>query len=440
MGLIALQAPRGLASLRGAWSALYLRQTGATERSFVRLVVLGGGAMGRITVRALAEDERVTQVVVGDMNVAAAERSVAALSVGREKVSVAACDVRDVEATALLLEGADAALNATDYTFNLEVMRAALAARVSYADLGGLFHMTRRQYELDSAFREAGLTAVLGIGSTPGITNLLARVAVDGLDRVERLDVRIGSGDTRPADAPFAPPYSIRTIFDECTLAPMVYHEGKWSAVAPMSGDEEIEFPAPVGRSSAMYTLHSEVALFPVSFGERGLRHASFKIAFPPAFLAQLRLLVDLGLASTEVIEARGTKRGTTARVAPREMMVALLAARQTAAPASGSAPVTPAEPNDCDVLRVIAEGERDGAPVRLVEEMVVAPYRPWGVGAGDIDTGVPLAIAGLLLASGAARVRGAHGAELVFEPLSFLRELGRYGMHASETVTRALA
>jgi lysine 6-dehydrogenase len=404
----------------------------------VRLVVLGGGAMGRITVRALAEDARVSEVVVADMNVAAAERAVAALEVGRAKVSVVGCDVRDVAATAGMLRGADAALNATDYTFNLEVMRAALAARVPYADLGGLFHMTRRQYELDAAFREAGIAAVLGIGSTPGITNLLAGIAVNGLDRVERLDVRIGCGDTRPADARFAPPYSIRTIFDECTLAPMVYSDAVWREVAPMSGAEEIEFPAPVGQATAMYTLHSEVSLFPVSFGERGLRHASFKIAFPPAFLAQLRLLVDLGLASTEPIEARGAKRGTTAHVAPREVMVALLAARQNAAGATVESG-EPSEPSDCDVLRVIAEGTRDGAPVRLVEEMVVAPYRPWGVGAGDVDTGVPLAIAGILLASGAAQDTGAHGAELIFDPLDFLGELARYGMRATETVTRAL-
>ncbi|HZC04958.1 MAG TPA: saccharopine dehydrogenase NADP-binding domain-containing protein [Ktedonobacterales bacterium] len=420
-------------------SVLYLRQSGATERSPVRLVVLGGGAMGRITVRALAEDERVSEVVVGDMNVAAAERAVAALGVGREKVSVVACDVRDIDATAHLLRGAGAVLNATDYTFNLEVMRAALAARVHYADLGGLFHMTRRQYALDEAFREAGIVAALGIGSTPGVTNLLARVAVDGLDRVERLDVRIGCGDARPASGHFVPPYSIRTIFDECTLPPMVYSDGAWSQAAPMSGAEEIEFPAPVGRAAAMYTLHSEVALFPVSFGERGLRHASFKIAFPPAFLSQLRLLVDLGLASTEPIVARGEARGATVRVAPREVMAALLAAQQSAA-ANGEASNDPSEPSDCDVLRVIAEGTRNGAPVRLVEEMIVAPYHPWGVGAGDIDTGTPLAIAGILLASGAAQVTGAHGAELIFEPLAFLRELARYGMRATETVTHTLA
>lgn len=407
------------------------------ERGYMRLVVLGGGAMGRITARALAEDSRVREVILADMNREAAERTASTLPKGREKVTVVTCDARDEAGTAELLRGAAAVLNATDYPFNLHVMRAALAAGVHYADLGGLFHMTRQQYQLDREFREAGLTAVLGIGSTPGITNILARVAADGLDSIERLDVRIGCGDTRPASAEFAVPYSIRTIFDECTLEPMVFADGAWSAAEPMSGQEEIEFPWPVGRAEAMYTLHSEVALFPISFGERGLRHASFKIAFPPAFLEQLRLLVGLGLASTTAIEARGPRKGSVARVAPRELMVALMAARQAGASADASAALS--EPSDCDVLRVVAEGTREGATVRKVEEMVVSPYLPWGAGAGDIDTGTPLAVAGVLLAQGAARLAGAHGAELVFEPQTFLRELARYGMRATETETRAL-
>lgn len=400
----------------------------------MHIVVLGGGgAMGRVTVRALAEDERVTRVTVADRRQAAAERTIAWLEGGREKARAVSCDVRDTAGLASLLAGADVVLNATDYTFNLEVMAAALAARVPYADLGGLFHMTRRQYELDAAFREAGISAVLGIGSTPGITNILARVAADALEQVERLDVRIGSADMRPSNAAFAPPYSIRTILDECTLAPMVYRNGRWSAVAPMSGQEEVDFPAPIGRATAMYTLHSEVALFPVSFRARGLRHASFKIAFPPAFLAQLKLLVELGLASIDPLRVGTPNHGEPVDVIPREMLVALLANKETTAG-------PPAEPDDCDVLRVVASGTRDGKPVELIEEMVVRPYSRWKVAAGDIDTGVPLAIAGMLLASGASQRHGVHGAELVFEPRSFLRELARFDMRASETTTRTLS
>jgi saccharopine dehydrogenase-like NADP-dependent oxidoreductase len=386
--------------------------------------------MGRITVRALAEDARVERVTVADVSLVAAERTVAWLEKGREKASAVAADVRDTAALTALLSETDVALNATDYPFNLDVMRAALAARVSYADLGGLFHMTRRQYELDREFRAARLTAVLGIGSTPGITNLLARIAVDQLDSIERLDVRIGSSDEAPTGATFAPPYSLRTILDECTLEPMVYEDGAWRATPPMSGEEAMQFPPPVGAMTAMYTLHSEVALFPVSFGDRGLRHASFKIAFPPEFLAQLRLIVALGLARTDTIKVRAGK-GRSAQIVPREALIALLAERQE--------PTESREPNDCDVLRVVAQGIRDGQDVELVEEMVVRPYTPWKVGAGEVDTGVPLAIAGILLARG-GHPTGALGAECVFDPHEFLRELARYGMRASETSTRMLS
>lgn len=400
------------------------------REELVHIVVLGGGgAMGRITVRALVEDKRVTRVTVADARPAAAERALAWLNKGRDKAAAAACDVRDADGLAALLHGSDSVVNATDYTFNLEVMRAALSAHVPYADLGGLFHMTRRQYELDAAFRAAGLTAVLGIGSTPGITNLLAAIAVESLDRVERLDVRIGCSDGSVAGDTFVAPYSIRTIFDECTLQPMVYRAGRWSPVAPMSGQEEVDFPAPVGRAVAMHTLHSEVALFPTSYRDRGLRHVSFKIAFPEAFLAQLKLLVHMGLASTNPVSVHGPAGAV--EVAPRELAVALLATQS--APGAG-------ELADCDVLRVVARGTRDERTVELVEEVVALPYKPWAAAAGDVDTGVPLAIAGILLASGAVLSTGAVGAELAFDPHVFLRELQVFGLRARETVTRSLS
>jgi saccharopine dehydrogenase-like NADP-dependent oxidoreductase len=103
----------------------------------VHLVVLGGGgAMGRVTVRALVEDDRVERVSVVDLETRIAERSITWLEKGRDKAQAFGCDVRDHSALVRLLAGADAVLNATDYPFNLEVMEAALAARVSYADLG----------------------------------------------------------------------------------------------------------------------------------------------------------------------------------------------------------------------------------------------------------------------------------------------------------------
>jgi lysine 6-dehydrogenase len=425
----------------------------AEELFHMHIVVLGGGgAMGRITVRELAEHRTVTRVTVADLNPQAAQRVVDALPTGREKCQVVACNVKEHDALVALLGGAGAALNATDYYFNLDVMRAAAEARVHYADLGGLFHKSREQLALDGLFQERGLTAIAGIGSTPGITNILARLAADKLERVERIEVRVGSGDFGPTpadkmsslqnptpadkvsalqEAPFAAPYSIRTILDECMKEPYVFDAGEWRAVPPMSGQEAIEFPAPVGRATAMYTLHSEVALFPVSFRDKGLQHASFKIAFPPEFLRKLSFLVSLGLGQTEPVTVRGLGGAGQVSVAPRDVLVALLA--QSGAPAT-------AEPADCDILRVIVSGSRDGQPVELTEQMIVYPYKPWGIAAGDADTGIPLAVAGRMLASGTITRRGVAGAEAFIDPIAFLRELAQYDMHVTETVTVAVS
>ncbi len=102
-------------------------------------------------------------------------------------------------------------------------MRACLAAGCSYLDLGGLYWMTGRQLELADEFERAGLLALLGIGSSPGKTNLMAQRAVEVLD-VEPgqiTDDRHRGGRSRPRagrDGRLRPPYAIQTLLDELTL------------------------------------------------------------------------------------------------------------------------------------------------------------------------------------------------------------------------------
>ncbi len=73
-------------------------------------------------------------------------------------------DARDRASLARALEGADAVVNAADYRLNLDVMWGALEAGAHYVDLGGLFHVTRAQFQLYDEFDAAGLTAILGLG------------------------------------------------------------------------------------------------------------------------------------------------------------------------------------------------------------------------------------------------------------------------------------
>ena len=388
----------------------------------MHIIVLGGaGAMGRVTVRALSEYDDVEQVTVADYSTERARELAAALQESHAggTLSVQQIDVRDFERLRDLIRGADAVLSAIDYAYNLPVLKACIQERVHYADLGGLFHMTRALMALSDEAEAAGITAIMGMGGTPGITNLLARLAVDQLERVESIKVQLGCSDTTPSTAPLVAPYSIRTILDECTKSPQVFQDGEWLPQAPLSGQEELEFPAPVGRARAVYSLHSECATFPISFRDKGIRHVSFKIAFPGDFLAKLKFLVDLGFGSNEPIRVQGVE------VSPREVLARLLE----------MVPVEPVEPQDCDVLRVLVSGEADGQRVEITNQMVVLPYRRWGISAGALDTGVPLAIAGRMLARGEITRRGCHGPEICVPAAPFFQELARYGMHVEETV-----
>jgi len=222
----------------------------------MRIFVLGGaGKMGCIAVQALANDDRVEEVVLADIDVEQAKTVADYLQ--SSKISIQRVDVND-EAFAKALEGADACLNATVYYTNLKVMEACLKAGVHYTDMGGLFHTTREQLKFHERFAAAGISAVLGMGSAPGVPNVQARYAADRLDTIESIKIYDGIKPPPPNDVTF--PYSVPTILDELAVEPMVFEDGQFVAKPPLSGMEDYWFTRPLGLLPMHLSLHSEVA------------------------------------------------------------------------------------------------------------------------------------------------------------------------------------
>ena len=201
-------------------------------------------------------------------------------------------DASDANGVAEALAGCSVCVNCVDYRLNVGVMRGALAAGAHYVDLGGLFHVTRRQLELHDEFAAAGLTAIVGMGSAPGKTNLLARAAVDRLGASpRRLEIWAVTRDPAAAAHPFPAPYSVQTLKDELHMRPMVVRDGRVVDVDPLSGEAERDFPDPVGRARGIYTLHSELATLPDAYPT--LEEASFRLCLAPGLLDKLLALGD---------------------------------------------------------------------------------------------------------------------------------------------------
>src|SRR5260221_12566987 len=154
----------------------------------MKIVVLGGGGkMGCIAVQDLALNARVDQVVIADVQEQSARQVAAYLD--SPKITVCQVDLKDRVALVALLRDADACVNATVYYTNLAVMEACLEAHTHYTDMGGLFHTTREQLKLHDRFAAAGISAVLGMGTAPGIPNIHSRYAAARLDTSENIPI-----------------------------------------------------------------------------------------------------------------------------------------------------------------------------------------------------------------------------------------------------------
>ena len=338
-----------------------------------KFVVLGGvGAIGRVVVRDLLESHSQNRILIADFNEKAAREYARSLRGSRVRAAFADAS-RPVE-LARLFRGHSVVINCTQHDFNLRVMQAALRAHIHYVDLGGLFHWTRKQLKLHRQFKLAGLTAVLGMGCAPGITNVMTRAAAEKLGCIRSVKIRVGSIDFNPSPG-F--PYSVQTIMEELMLTAWIVKAGQFREVKPRTSWELVKFPKPVGAQWVVRTRHSEVATLPVSFK---LRQCDFKVSFDRQFV------------------------------------------RDAIAGKIPSRPALRSRPDDYEIARVIVDG-------KLVLDCHAKANMRWRASAGDIDTGCPPSIVAQMVATGLIAQRGVLPPEVAVPVEPFFKELKRRGM-----------
>jgi len=384
-------------------------------------MVLGGaGKMGCIAVQDLAGDDRVDEVILADIHEIQAR--LVADTIRKPKVTVARVDSRDPQAFEQALKGVDVCLNATVYYTNLPIMKMCLQTGVDYLDLGGLFHVTRQQLELDQAFRSAGLSAILGIGTAPGITNVQARYAADQLDRVESIKIYDGSRTSNKKEGRFT--YAIPTILDELTIEPVVFRNGEFITCQPMSEFEDYAFTPTLGLLPVHLSLHSEVATLPITYRSKGIQEVFFKINYwgmAQETVEKVKVLAEFGFSSREPVQVNGQF------VAPRDLMEILLSEKIPPI-TEYLAPPEHVPPDWVQEMSTEVRGSQDGQEVTYRVTTLTCK--------GALPTGVAPSIASVWLAQGRIPP-GVHPPETVIDAVPFFEELKRREIVTQVTTTR---
>jgi saccharopine dehydrogenase-like NADP-dependent oxidoreductase len=320
------------------------------------------------------------------------------------------CDVADTESLDKLLQGSEVVINCVQYNWNIKIMEACLRSHSHYIDLGGLFHTTKKQFVLHEQFKDAGLIAVLGMGSTPGTTNVMAGYAASQLDTISDANIYCGCGDFTKTEAVIGIPYSLLTIFEEHTKEPWILKDGELTSVPVGSGRKMISFSEPIGLAEGMYCIHSEPAQFQRSFNDKGIQNASFTLSLPKESEERISFLAELGFASDEVNPLH-----TTVAVVNRYL--------------ENYDATNDGELNDCDVLRAEVKGLKDGVEKEIVVETIIRTSKKWGFMAGALDTGVPPSIVAQMIINGDITETGVCAPEQCVPPVLYFKEIGKREM-----------
>ncbi len=355
----------------------------------MRVVVLGGaGEVGAEVARDMAAASEIDSLLIADVDGPRAERLASEL--GQPHVEARSVDVHDRESALKLLEGAQVLMNCTSFALFDAVLDLALSAGIDYADLISVPSEEQRR-----AARERGITAISGLGASPGLSNVLVREAADELDELHEVEISwISLRSLAPT------PGLLDTILwelsEDCPTR-RYYRNGQYRQAAFLEGSREVEFAPPVGRQFVYYVPHTEVTTLPRHFP--GLRDCAVRGTWRPEFMQDMLVLNRYGLLTEDSLE-------TTKQVIWR---------RHGGMRDRGAWML---------YVNVETVGIRAGDAVRRTYR--VSHPAEWGEQGLARMTGIPAAVGALLLARHGRTLTGFVDPEEYYDPREFVAELGR--------------
>ncbi len=353
-----------------------------------------------------------------------------------DHVEAAKVDARDVDGLGAAIKGYDLVINLVLPRFNLKVMEACLAAKVHYMDAATDLALGRERpreivksppevYQLayDEKFRDAGLIGLLGMGQDPGLTNIFARIGADRLDTVEEILVRDGDNGTVEGHE-FASLWSPDTLIEEVLMPALAYRDGQFRRLGSLEGEEVFEFPPPVGPLSVYNVDHEETNTLPLFIG-KGLTRMDFKIAIPRELAGAFKVFQRFGLSRGDVIEVEVKATGDRVRVAPRDILTALMPnPKDIAGRAVGAA-----------CIAVVVRGSRAGKADGWMFWSTLdhqETFRKYGFNATSYPVGAPMAMAAVMMDRKEVTRTGVYPPE-VLDPVPFVKRLPEFGLPLGE-------
>ncbi len=392
-----------------------------------KVLVIGAGGVGSVAVHKMAMwSDMFSEITLASRRVSKCD-AIAASVKSRTGVTIATAelDADDIEATTRLIEKTDASLvvNLALPYQDLNIMEACLIAGANYLDTANYEPLDEAKFEYhwqwayQEKFEKAGLTALLGSGFDPGVTNVFtAYIAKHHMDNMQTLDILDCNGGDH--GQPFATNFNPEINIREVTAPARHWQNGAWVETPALSHKQRFDFPQ-VGARNMYLMYHEELESLSKHFPE--LTRARFWMTFGDAYLTHLNVLENIGMTSIEPILYEGQE------IVPLKFLKAVLPEP------SGLGETTKGK----TCIGNIVSGIHEGKPKTVYLYNVCDHedcFAEVGSQAVSYTTGVPAMIGASLILDKSWRKPGVWNMEQ-FDPDPFMDRLNLYGLpwHVTE-------
>ena len=232
----------------------------------MKVIILGAcGGMGRHVAKYISSFSVINNLTIADLNLKDAELFASQLGPHIKGIKV---DINDMESLLSILSHHDIVLNTVGpfFKFGYQVLQTSLEANCHYMDICDDWEPTEKMLELNNFAKEKNLLAILGLGASPGITNLLGRIAIDHLDMVHTIYTGWNLEEAQPESVSSQKETNAAMIhgIEQITGKVKVFKDGKFQMVNPLK-ELEVSYPN-IGTFSAFIFGHPEAITFPYHF------------------------------------------------------------------------------------------------------------------------------------------------------------------------------
>lgn len=369
-----------------------------------KIVALGGcGAVGRIAVKTLLSLGNF-DVTVADKNKSIFEKIFLGL---RNNIKFVEFDADSNESIRDTIKNADVVLNTVGpyYKYGPKILKEAIELKKNYIDICDDFDATKEDLNLDDKAKENGVSALIGMGSSPGFANIFVKFASDFLfERIESIDIYHAHGGEEH-EGPAVVKHRIHSMLIDIP----VFLDGEYKSVklfdeSGKSLEEEVEFYE-LGKYLVYAYPHPETETLP-KYIKGVKRVTNLGLVLPPQYAELIKNVVKTGIVEEEPIDYMGQK------ISPLDFIVTyILHKRKEFIEKYG-----PKEPVGC--LKISIKGIKNGEKVEYNFSMFSK-----GKGMGE-GTGIPAAIGTYLMCEGLIKEKGVFPPEAGVNPIDAFKVL----------------